>query len=283
MNFGKGENMLKQYINERLSTLEGHAGVYYKNLKTGETVLTEGQDQFLAASIIKIWIMAEAFRQMEEGTIKKDQKIILRDSDKVPNNKMPDYFAEKTRGILSEDMFPESGVLNYLHAESEWTVEDLCRLMIIISDNTATNILIRLLGMTNINELIQSLNMSKTRLNRSLFDTSKKIENTISLEETGLFLEKLYREELISSKASQEMSAILQNQQNNSKIPFFLPQIPIAHKTGEDNGIANDVGIIYSDIPFILCFAANDSYTPAANQACQDIAKAAYQYSMGLV
>ncbi|QAT42448.1 serine hydrolase [Aminipila luticellarii] len=274
--------MLRQYIDEKLGLLKGHTGVYYKNLITGETLLTKGEDQFLAASVIKIWVMAEAFYQIREGKIKREQKILLCDSDKIPEGGMPDYLAQKKQGVLSDDMFPESGVLNYLHSGIPFTVEDLYKLMIVISDNTATNMLIRLLGIDKINEFIASLHMSKTRLNRLLFDTSKEKENTISLEEAGIFLEKIYRGEMISPEASREMCAILQNQQANFKIPFFLPQIPIAHKTGEDNGITNDVGIVYGEVPFILCFAANDADVPSANQACQEIARAAYRYSLGM-
>lgn len=275
--------MLKNYIEKSLNKLEGNTGVYYKNLQTGESILIAEKDQFLAASVIKLWVMGEAFRQIEQGVLTKETKIVLKESDKVPSGVVTDYAKQAREGSLSDDMFPESGVLNFIHSEAEFTIEDLYRLMIIVSDNTATNLLIDRLGMSNINDFILSLGMKKTRLNRMLFDEAperKGLENVISLEETGLFLEKIYRGELISEKASAEMTAILQNQQFNYKIPFFLPHIPIAHKTGEDNGITNDVGIIYSDIPFILCFAANNAEVSLADRSCQEIAREAYSYTI---
>ncbi len=274
--------MLKEYIETKLNQLQGRAGIYYKNLHTQEEILVAQNDLFLSASVIKLWIMGEAFHQIEQGILSKDTKIILKDSDKVPSGLLEDYAKQARAGVLSEDMFPESGILNLLHTGAELTIEDLYRLMIVISDNTATNILIDILEMKKINEFIASLGMEKTRLNRILFDASsqqKKLENVISLKETGLFLEKIYRGELVSKKASEEMAAILQNQQMNYKIPFFLPHIPIGHKTGEDNGITNDAGIIYSEIPFVLCFASNDTQVCFADRVCQDIAKKAYDYT----
>lgn len=274
--------MLKEYIENKLKKLKGKTGVYYKNLQTQEELLIAENDRFLSASVIKLWVMGEAFHQMEQGILSKDTRILLKDSDKVPSEEVEDYARQAREGSLSEDMFPESGVLNLLHTGTELTIEDLCRLMIIVSDNTATNILIDILGMEEINAFISSLGMEKTKLNRILFDTAsqgKNLENVISLKETGMFFEKIYKGELVSKKASEEMSAILQNQQFNYKIPFFLPHIPIGHKTGEDNGITNDVGIIYGEIPFILCFASNDTEVCFADRTCQDIAKKVYDYT----
>lgn len=271
--------MLKDYIEKILDKLKGNIGVYYKNLNTQEEILVAEDDCFMAASVIKLWVMGEAFHQIEQGILRKDTKIILKETDKVPPGGVINYAKQLKEGCLSDDMFPESGVLNFMHAGVELTIEDLYRLMIIISDNTATNILIDLLGMDKINAFISSLGMKKTRLNRILFDDSSKLENMISLKETGLFLEKIYKGELISKEVSEEMASILQNQQYNYKIPFFLPHIPIAHKTGEDNGVTNDVGIVYSEAPFILCFAANHAQVSIADRSCQEIAKEAHDYT----
>ena len=124
--------------------------------------------------------------------------------------------------------------------------------------------------------------MEKTRLNRLLFDASESAsgkENMISLSELGDFFEKMYSGILVSKAASMKMSAILQNQQTTYKIPFYLEHVPVAHKTGEDNGIANDVGIVFGENPFILCFAANEAEVSMAVKCCQKIAKMSYDYT----
>ena len=74
------------------------------------------------------------------------------------------------------------------------------------------------------------------------------------------------------------VDAIRRNQQTTYKIPFFLREIPIAHKTGEDCGIANDVGIVFAKNPFIFCFASNGVDVAAADRLCRDAALEVYNY-----
>ena len=99
------------------------------------------------------------------------------------------------------------------------------------------------------------------------------LENMFSLSDAAELFRKMYRGELVSPEASREMCALLQNQQYTYKMPFFIRRIPIAHKTGEDTGIENDVGIVFSDKPFIFCFASNEADEPEAVRLCQDLAR----------
>ena len=219
--------------------------------------------------------MSCAYEMAEQGRLDLESTVILKEDDMVPGPGVPDYHSDDAEGHLTEDMFPESGMLNYLHAGTELTVRDLIRLMILISDNTACNIMIDLLGMDNINCHIANLGCTRTILNRRLFDTRPEVrgkENMFSLSEAADFFRKMYKGELVSPEASREMCALLQNQQYTYKMPFFIRQIPIAHKTGEDTGIENDVGIVFSNKPFIFCFASNEADEPGAVRLCQDLA-----------
>lgn len=270
--------MNTEIIKEKTEKVRGKIGVLFEDLTTGEgfTVL-KGQDEdvFESASVIKLWIMSCAYEMAEQGRLDLDSTVILKEDDMVPGPGVPDYHSDDAEGHLTEDMFPESGMLNYLHAGTELTVRDLIRLMILISDNTACNIMIDLLGMDNINCHIANLGCTRTILNRRLFDTRPEVrgkENMFSLSETADFFRKMYKGELVSPEASREMCALLQNQQYTYKMPFFIRQIPIAHKTGEDTGIENDVGIVFSDKPFIFCFASNEADEPGAVRLCQDLA-----------
>ena len=270
--------MNTEIIKEKTEKVRGKIGVLFEDLTTGEgfTVL-KGQDEdvFESASVIKLWIMSCAYEMAEQGRLDLDSTVILKEEDMVPGPGVPDYHSDDAEGHLTEDMFPESGMLNYLHAGTELTVRDLIRLMILISDNTACNIMIDLLGMDNINCHIANLGCTRTILNRRLFDTRPEVrgkENMFSLSETADFFRKMYKGELVSPEASREMCALLQNQQYTYKMPFFIRQIPIAHKTGEDTGIENDVGIVFSNKPFIFCFASNEADEPGAVRLCQDLA-----------
>ena len=270
--------MNTEIIKEKTEKVRGKIGVLFEDLTSGEgfTVL-KGQDEdvFESASVIKLWIMSCAYEMAEQGRLDLDSTVILKEDDMVPGPGVPDYHSDDAEGHLTEDMFPESGMLNYLHAGTELTVRDLIRLMILISDNTACNIMIDLLGMDNINCHIANLGCTRTILNRRLFDTRPEVrgkENMFSLSETADFFRKIYKGELVSPEASREMCALLQNQQYTYKMPFFIRQIPIAHKTGEDTGIENDVGIVFSNKPFIFCFASNEADEPGAVRLCQDLA-----------
>lgn len=244
---------MKEHILDQLKALKGQVSFYYKNLITGETFGYQEDMPLQAASVIKIPVLIEAFSRIQGGDLEKDQTVIIRKEDKLPS----------------------CGALNYMHDGLAVTIEDLYTLMIILSDNTATNLLIRQLGMNNINTTLQELGLHNTRINRLLFDSKQStlgIQNYISAYETGVLLEKMYFGELISPEASLEMLRILKNQRLNGKIPFFLHgKADIAHKTGEDDGITHDVGIVYAPQPFIVCFCGNEVEVPVFERFMQDI------------
>ncbi len=240
-------------LQEQLGQFKGKTGFYYKNLVTKETICYHEYEAFQAASVIKIPVMIELFRRFEEGTLSKTDTLKVREEDKLPS----------------------CGALSYLHEGIEVTLLDLCTLMIILSDNTATNLLIRLLGMKEINQTLSSLSCKVTRLNRLLFErelSRQGIQNYVAPAEIGYLLELMYQKELISASASEEMIAILKNQQLNGKIPFFCTDsTEIAHKTGEDDGITHDVGIVFTKKPFIIAFCSEDVDVPSFERRIQEI------------
>ncbi len=244
---------MKENILDQLKALKGQVSFYYKNLITGETFGYQEDRPLQAASVIKIPVLIEAFSRIQGGDLEKDQMVTIRKEDKLPS----------------------CGALTYMHDGLVVTIEDLYTLMIILSDNTATNLLIRQLGMDKINSTLQELGLHNTRINRLLFDTKQSslgIQNYISAYETGVLLEKMYFGELISPEASLEMLRILKNQRLNGKIPFFLHgKADIAHKTGEDDGVTHDVGIVYAPQPFIVCFCGNEVEVSVFERFMQDI------------
>ena len=252
--------MLLQKVQDVISNFSGSIGVYYKNLMTGEEFGINEEKAFVAASVIKIAVMVEVFHQFTQGRLPLDKLLIVQDSDKVPS----------------------CGVIRLMHTGLNVTVLDLCYLMIDISDNTATNMLINQVGMDNINARMQSLGLQQTRVNRLLFDVKAReagLQNYFAPKEIGILLEKMWRGDLVSAEASQKMLDILLNQQLNHKIPYYLPDIPIAHKTGEDDGTTHDTGIIYAEQPFILCLASNDTNVPETEHGFRRIAQICYEKS----
>ena len=244
---------LKNSILERVAAFPGHTSIYFKDLTTGEHFGYNEQEPMCAASVIKLTVMAELFRQVEAGQVSREQKLVVADENRVPI----------------------CGVLTLMHSGMEVTPMDLCWLMITISDNMATNMLIDLLGVDNIQENIRRLGLEGVSISRKLFEKRpgfREKTNYVSAAGIGKLLEMIYRGELVSREASREMMEMLLAQQCTNKMPLLLPgEGRTAHKTGEDDGITHDVGIIDGDSPCVVCFLSNGADVPRTERTIQDV------------
>ena len=252
-------------LEERLESMPGNISFYYRNLATGEEFSYRDGEKLMAASVIKLYVMAAAFARIADGRLDPEQMIVTGRADFVPS----------------------CGAVAYLHEGLQVTVLDLITLMIIFSNNTATNILIDLIGIDEINEEIRRLGFRDTWLRRKMFDAEKSrrgIQNLITAGEVGRFFQELYEKNLVDEASSEKMLAILKDQQLNGKIPFYLKALAeepdIAHKTGEDTGITHDVGIVYGKEPFIVCFCGNETDTPRFERFMAEISLELYQNTL---
>ena len=241
---------------QKIRGASGHVAFYYRPLDGGCAQMYNEMMPLVAASVIKIPIMVEAFRQFESGEL----------------NPLATY------RIKPEDKMPSCGALNRMHDGLEVTLRDLVELMIVLSDNSATNILIDRLGIARVNATLEAEGLKVTRLRRKLFDKAGMeagLSNHVCAREIGLLLERMYAGTLVSPQASTEMLEILRNQKLNVKMPFFLKPrgIACAHKTGEDDGITHDVGVVYARRPFVLCMLSEETDVPAFERLIQDVAR----------
>jgi beta-lactamase class A len=208
--------------------------------------------------------MVEAFRQFEAGEAAPDEIIPVRDADRVPI----------------------CGVLTLMHSGLEPTLMDLIWLMITISDNMATNLLIDRLGVENIQRTLEGLGLAGTRIQRKLFDSSATAagkSNIVTAWDMGLLMEKLYRGEAVSETASAQMIDVLLAQQLSNKMPFRLPlDCKIAHKTGETSGVTHDVGIVYAEKPFVAGFFGSGVNAPALARLMADVTYALAELNGGM-
>ena len=255
--------MMKDVLNAcmpRLAALPGEVCFYGKDLITGEVCAYQADIPVAAASVIKIPILIEAFRQARDGLARMDEEFSIRPEQKMPS----------------------CGALTYLHDGLRVTLRDLCVLMIILSDNSATNILIDRLGIDSVNSCMRMLGLRASALNRKLFDQeaqSRGVQNYITAREMGLVLEKMWRGQCVGETEDAEMLSILADQRLNGKMPFFLhgEGVEIAHKTGEDDGITHDVGIVYAKHPLVLCFTSEHTDVPVFERLMQDAARDFYR------
>ncbi len=222
-------------------------------LTTGAVTSYRADAPLVAASVIKLFVMAEALRQMETGELDPNETFVV-----TPDQKMP-----------------SCGALSYMHDGLAVTAMDLVTLMIIVSDNTATNMLVDRLGIERINGTIGMVGARGCVLRRRLFDaeaSTRGVQNEVTAEGVGKFLLALHEGRAVSPAASERMLEILKNQRLNGKIPFFL-DCAVAHKTGEDDGTTHDAAIVYAARPFILVMLSNGVDVPAFERVMQDAAR----------
>lgn len=236
--------MIFTEIDNKIKNLKGHVGYYFIDCESNETHGFNEEDEFLAASVIKFPIYLSICRFVSRNEVSFKTKVVVRNEDKLPS----------------------CGGLNCFTGDVEIDIESLCNLMIRLSDNTATNVLINYFGMDKLNNEFASIGLVKTKIYRLLFDSvaaSKGLENKICLKELASLLKQIYDKTFINEEYSTYINNCLSEQQVNHKIPgYIVDDIKIAHKTGEDDNLTNDIGIVYAKHPFIICFAGHDTYVP---------------------
>ena len=244
-------------IMEQVRAFPGKVGFYFRRLNgDGAPALHNPDLPLIAASVIKIPIMVTALRDAAAGRLDLDETVEIR-----PEMKMP-----------------SCGALTYLHDGLRVTVLDLITLMIILSDNTATNLLIDRLTPGHVNDTMDELGIPGICLRRRLFEpalSARGIQNTITARGVGTLLERMYAGTLLGREADARMIGILLNQRLNGKLPFYLhgEGVKCAHKTGEDDGITHDAGIVYADDPFVIVMLSNEVDVPAFERLMQDAAR----------
>lgn len=213
-----------------------------------------------SASVIKLPIMLEAMEQVKVGTLDPDEIHILID-------------AEKTGG---------DGVLKTYSHRSRIAYRELLRLMMIYSDNTATNIFINELGMDAINARMRTIGLTKSQLNRVMMDTlaaRQGRENYVTAHEMNKLLTQIYRHQVATPALCEQMIGILKQNADTATIPRLLPKgTGVAHKTGILSYVRGDVGIVYSKRPFLLSVFVEGVPTPEAERIIGEIALICYTY-----
>lgn len=225
---------LESRLKAEVYSFSGKIGLYANDFK-GNVIEINADEKFEAASTIKSYILVELYRQIHEG--------------KVDPNEILKY---------EEDNFVVgSGIIRDLDVGVEMTVKSFATLMIIVSDNIATNIMIDLLGIDNINNTCEALGFKDTVLYNKLdFEKYPKL-GTTTPRDYGKLFEKLYKKELWSKEASEEMLEIFKKQHYNTMLTRNFPQyyldsentgdeelIYIASKSGSMNACRNDGGIV---------------------------------------
>jgi len=233
-------------IQQRIARSGADVAVYFKTLDGKAEWSVRPDEIFHAASTMKVPVMVELFHQVQQGKLKLEDAIAVKNEF----HSMVDGSPYK----LSSDDDSESELYK-IEGQSR-TVSELCELMITVSSNLATNLLIEKVGVENIRATIHTLGADGVLVLRGVEDGkafAKGLNNTTTARGLATLLEAIARGKAVDAASSSEMIAILKRQKFNEGIPAGLPSgIEVAHKTGEIKEIHHDAAIVFAKRPYIL-------------------------------
>ena len=216
--------------------LDGVMGVAIVDLTDGHKYLLHANDVFPQASSIKICVLAELYRQAQQGKLKLTELYTVNAADLVQDS---DIMGGLTPGV------------------TRITLRDLATMMVAVSDNSATNVLIDRVGMDNVNAFLTAQGLRETRLRRKMMDlkaAAEGRENVSTPNEMSNLLAALYHGQILNKEMTDDFFKVLSTHKD-SWIPRDLPDdLKIADKPGALEGVRNDSGVIFVDKrPYVLC------------------------------
>jgi beta-lactamase class A len=227
---------LESTIHDVDQHLDGVMGVAIEDLKTGDQFFLHENEVFAQASSIKITVLANLYLQAQQGKLKLTDLYTVQASDLVPDS---DIMGGLTPGV------------------TRITLRDLATMMVAVSDNSATNVLIDRVGMDNVNAMLDSFGLAHTRLRRKMMDleaAKQGRENISTPREMMTLLEAIYRGKLLNKDSTADFFKVLSTNKD-SWIPRDLPaDVKIANKPGSLEGVRNDSGIVFVEgRPYVIC------------------------------
>jgi beta-lactamase class A len=247
------------------ASYHGKVALYAKNLTTGESVSIDPNRPVQTASVIKLPLMLQAFEQIKAGKLNLAQPLVLAKDNQVSG----------------------SGILQFMDPGLKLTLKDTITLMMILSDNTATNMVIDAVGLKPTNAMLGRMGMKNTWFYKKVFKPTKEPMppdqkkfglGKTTAEEMAEVLESIYRCDIGDRPLCLQMITIMRNQQYQAMIPRYLQRkdtsedlSAIADKVGELDDVRNDVALVYTTRgPVIISIFtydnADQSWTPE-NQA----------------
>jgi beta-lactamase class A len=257
----QGHGNLDARVRGEITPVQGKVFIYAKNLDTGETYSFNGDERVRTASTIKVAVMIEAWARVAEGKAKWTDELVLTKAAR----------------------YSGSGILPELSDGLRLSLQDCVRLMMLLSDNTATNMVLDFLGTDSVNERMNSLGFKSTRLMRRVGGGGETKEGKLAESKPfGLgattphemvdILAKLDKGEIVSASASKEMIDLMKREQARFAIGRTIPETTVATKYGALDKLRSCVGIVYAkqgkvavaitvdDMPNVMWTVDNPAY-----------------------
>jgi beta-lactamase class A len=259
-------------IEERIRKSGAEVAVAFRTLDGHIAYSFHDDESFHAASTMKIPVMIELFHQARQGKLKLDEPLAIKN----------EFRSLADGSIYTLDPADDSETDLYKAAGETRTLRQLCEMMVTVSSNLATNLLIEKLGVENIRATVHSLRADGMNVLRGVEDNkafAKGLNNTTTARGLQRLLEAIAHGEAVDQESSRQMIEILERQKFNEGVPAGLPPgTRVAHKTGEITKIHHDAAIVFAPKPFVLVLLVRglaDTKESAALMA--DITRLLYQ------
>ena len=242
--------------------LDGVLGLAVKDLTSGEEFFINPDEVMPQASSIKIAVLADLYLQAQQGKLKLTDEYIVRKEDLVDGS---DIMLGLTPGI------------------THLTLRDLATMMIAVSDNSATNVLIERVGFDNVNAMLGNMGLHTTRLRRKMMDlkaASEGRENISTPREMMTLLASIYSGKLLNKEMTADFFKMLGTHKQSSMLDGLPSEVISANKPGELEAVRNDSGIVFvKDRPYVLCVMTTYLKNEAdGSAAIRKIAALTYSY-----
>jgi beta-lactamase class A len=256
-------NTLQEKINQDVEEFGQDVGIVIEDLSTRWRISINETRLFPSASLVKVPIMASCLLASQRNTFDLNQMYVLENRNKTDG----------------------SGKLKTMQAGTQLSYDDLIKLMITESDNTATNILINSLGFDYFNQSFKSLGLKYTNLSREMMDFQSRKqgrENLTNARDMAQILEAFYDRQCITQVLDEKCMEYLKGQHLRDRIPARLPkETVVAHKTGLENGVCHDTGIVFGERgDYLICVLTKHGYKTAhlAKRFIAQVARDVYDY-----
>ncbi len=247
---------LKRIVEENLGgeDVSGRYSVVIKNLNTNDYYAYHEREEFLSASLYKLWTMGAVYEKIEAGKLKKNQVISAQVEELNEQFRIASEEAELTEGSVS------------------YPVEDALEQMITISHNYAALLLTSTIRLQSTKEFLAEYGFTNSYVGADLPKTTA--------HDIAKYYELLYKKQIVNSIYSEEMMARLQRQRLNDRIPKYLPEdVKVAHKTGELYGFKHDAGIVFAPFGDYIIVLLTESKNPADTaERMAKLSQAVYEY-----
>ena len=230
----------REIVISQMDSIQGNVAVAFINLSDpSDTLFINAEEEFHAASTMKVPVMIELYKQEEEGKLNLDDSLLLVNEFKSIVDGSP----------YSMDIGDDSDDVIYSKIGTTVAINDLIYSMITVSSNLATNVLIELVDAKNVTATMRSLGAEKIEVLRGVEDQKAYdlgLSNSTTAKDLLIIMQSIAENKAGTEADCEEMVGILKDQKFNEIIPFYLPEeVSIAHKTGSITGVHHDAGIVY--------------------------------------